>query len=62
MSRTLFFDADTRAAVLVASRNGKRTQRIMRYRTAQAALAWCEREACAFVYTPTRQANLDFTS
>lgn len=60
MSRTLFFDADTRAAVLVSNKNGKRTQRVLQYKNPHSALAWCERNAAAFVYTPTRQEQLPF--
>lgn len=51
--QTLFWDAAVRAAVMVINRNRKRQSEPRRFKDAHAALSWCERNACAFVYVPT---------
>lgn len=52
-TKTLFYDAATRAAVLVTNRDGRRTRRAMRFRDPQSALTWCISRACVFVFLPS---------
>jgi hypothetical protein len=49
---TLFFDAPSRAAVLVTNQDGRRTRKPSRIRDPHAALTWCIKRQAGFVYTP----------
>ena len=52
MEGTLVFDATEGAAALVTTAKGKQTAELRRFKSAQAALEWCERNHCKFIYLP----------
>jgi hypothetical protein len=50
--QTVVFDAGARATIVITNRNGKRSKRNLAIIDPHAALTWCERRACGFVYVP----------
>lgn len=50
--KTLFCEAPGRTGVLVSQENGKNKRKVMRFKNAQAALAWCEPNRVCLVYMP----------
>ncbi|HEY3856371.1 MAG TPA: hypothetical protein VGO67_18455 [Verrucomicrobiae bacterium] len=50
--KTLFSEMPGRTAVLVTEQNGKRRQRVKRFKDGCAALRWCERHGTTLVYFP----------
>jgi len=52
MLKTMFYFEGNPAAALVTNKGGLREQSVMEFPQAEAALDWCRKHGCTFIYSP----------
>jgi len=50
--QTVFFSEGSAAAIVVTNKNGRRTERKMKIKSAEDALAWAKKRQAGMVYLP----------